>query len=211
MNGFFYIEGFAEWHEADGEKTPDVGFIPAMIRRRLTDVEKTGLYLADKVCPARGDFYTVFASRFGEWGQTVKLIKQFYADKEMSPAGFASSVHNATPGILSVIKHNTMSYITVAAGERTIGEAITEAFIGPKPVLFIYAEERTPDLYRSVFPNPFGGHGAAFLLNDKDTGGRKIKVETCFNDSHVCSFRDLTAFLVDGAELVTEHFKIRNG
>ena len=210
MNDYFYIDSFAEWRETDSEKTPDVGFVPAMIRRRLTGVEKTGLYLANRVCPDRRDFYTVFASRFGEWGQTVKLIKQFYEDGEMSPAAFSSSVHNATPGILSVIKHNTMSYTTIAAGERTIGEALTEMFAGPKPVLFVYAEERTPDLYRSVFPEPFGGHGAAFLLSDKDNGGRKIKAESFFSEGRVCRFNDLTAFLAGGEELVTEHFMIRN-
>ena len=211
MNGFFYIDGFAEWYETDGEKSPDVGFLPAMIRRRLTGVEKIGLYLAEKVCSDRNDFYTVFASRFGEWGQTVKLIKQFYEDQEMSPAGFSSSVHNAMPGILSVVKHNTMSYTTVAAGERTVGEALTETFSGPKPVLFIYAEERTPDFYRSVFPAPFDGHGVAFFLNNRDNGGRKIKVESSFNDGRICRFKDLTAFLKGKAELVTEHLAIRNG
>ena len=181
-----------------------------MTRRRLTGVEKIALYLAERVCPARNDFYTVFASRFGEWGQTLKLIKQFHEDKEMSPAGFSSSVHNAAPGILSVLKHNTNAYTTVAAGERTIGEAVTEAFAGPKPVLFVYAEEGVPDFYRSVFSDPFVGHGIAFFLNDKDNGGRKIAVESFFDDGRVCRFEDLKAFLSGGKELATEHLKIRD-
>ena len=45
----------------------------------------------------------VFSSRYGEWQQTIKLIQQMHDEGEMSPAGFSHSVHNAMPGILSII------------------------------------------------------------------------------------------------------------
>ena len=96
------------WRASEAEPKPDVSFVPAMERRRLTGVERAALAVAHQVM-AQSDPNTqtpsnpntgipvVFASRWGEIGTTVKLMKQMHEEGEMSPAGFSNSVHNATP------------------------------------------------------------------------------------------------------------------
>ena len=150
MNNTLYIDKFTFWTESDTEQLPDVSFIPAMLRRRMNTVEKIAVALAQKIAPEHTDYRIVFASRFGEWEQTIKLIRQFYIDKEMSPAGFSNSVHNAAMGQLSLLTHNKNSYTSIAAGERTIENALLEAITSDKPVLFVYAEERNPDEYEKL-------------------------------------------------------------
>ena len=95
MNKTLYIDNFTFWTENETEKIPDVSFIPAMLRRRMSVLEKIAISLAARITPKSDDYQIVFASRFGEWEQTIKLIRQFYEDKEMSPMGFSNSVHNA--------------------------------------------------------------------------------------------------------------------
>ena len=141
MNNTLYIDKFAFWMENDTEKLPDVSFIPPMLRRRMSAVEKIAISLASKVAPESVDYHIVFASRFGEWEQTIKLIRQFYEDKEMSPAGFSNSVHNAAMGHLSLLTHNKNSYTSIAGGERTIETALLDACVSNTPTLFVYAEE----------------------------------------------------------------------
>ena len=194
MNKNFYINSSVVWKGNAENPLPDISFIPSLIRRRLTDIEKIGLYLANQVCGDKNDYYVVFASRFGEWGQTIKLIEQFYNDREMSPAGFSNSVHNATPGILSVLKHNNYAYTSVAGNDNTIDSALLEAFCSKKNVLFVYAEEKMPEIYAEVCDNKnLFGYGCAFLISDID-GKVKINVSSVKNSKNV-SFDEIADFL----------------
>ena len=208
MNKHFYINKFAVWEASDDVELPDVGFVPSMLRRRLTAVEKIGIYLANQVCENRNDYFVVFASRFGEWGQTIKLIKQFYEDRELSPSGFSSSVHNAMPGLLSVLTHNTNSYTTVASKENTIDNGLLEAMISNSPVFFIYAEEATPEFYKSKFDKSFRSHGVAILFSNEKIGC-EIEVVSKYNENKSVSFGELVKFLNDGENLSCNHFDIR--
>ena len=103
MNNIIGLDDFYIWRESDKEHLPDVSFIPPMMRRRMTDLQKIAIGVAHHVAPENTDYQMVFASRYGEWQQTLKLIKQFHDDGEMSPAGFSNSVHNAAAGVFSVL------------------------------------------------------------------------------------------------------------
>ena len=125
----FTVASYAAWRAegADGTITkPDVSFIPPLERRRLTGVERAALAVAWQVRP-EGEVPVVFASRWGEIGVTVKLMTQFHADREMSPAGFSASVHNAAPGAFSLLTHNHAPYTAIAARERSLEAGLLEA------------------------------------------------------------------------------------
>ena len=131
-----------------------------MERRRLTGVERAALSVAWQVRP-EGEVPVVFASRWGEIGVTVKLMQQFHADREMSPAGFSASVHNAAPGAFSLLTHNHAPYTAIAARARSLEAGILEALVqgtavaGRPPyrgaVVFVFAEEATPAFYAPAF------------------------------------------------------------
>jgi hypothetical protein len=165
----FTVASYAAWRAEGADGTvakPDVSFIPPLERRRLTGVERAALSVAWQVRP-EGEVPVVFASRWGEIGVTVKLMTQFHADREMSPAGFSASVHNAAPGAFSLLTHNHAPYTAIAARERSLEagllEALTQgvavagraAVAGRPPyrgaVVFVFAEEATPALYASAF------------------------------------------------------------
>ena len=124
-------------------------------------MERAALSVAWQVRP-EGEAPVVFASRWGEIGVTVKLMKQFHADREMSPAGFSASVHNAAPGAFSLLTRNHAPYTAIAARERSLEAGILEALVqgtaarsasGPYqgPVVFVFAEEATPAFYAPEF------------------------------------------------------------
>ena len=90
-----------EWKATPDSPKPDVSFVPAMERRRLTGVERAALSVAHRalgqVRPADDQanqtalqIPVVFASRWGESGTTVKLMQQMHGEGGMSPTGFCN-------------------------------------------------------------------------------------------------------------------------
>jgi len=209
MKKIFYIQNMF-WQQDAKEKMPDVSFIPALLRRRLTGVEKIGLFLAHQWEPLPEDCRIIFASRFGEWQQTIDLIHQFFRDREMSPAGFSHSVHNAMPGLLSILSKNKASYTSIAAQSETIESGLVEAFCAPSPVLLIYAEEETPEFYRSKFSDPFLGHGFSLVVSEQELpGAQKILVEIKNQEQSALTFQELYRFFQKGDLLSTRYLTLR--
>ena len=206
MNNTLYIDKFIFWTESEAEKLPDVSFIPAMLRRRMSAVEKIAIALAQKIAPEHNDYRIVFASRFGEWEQTIKLIRQFYQDKEMSPAGFSNSVHNAAMGHLSLITHNTNSYTSIAAGKNTIENALLDALGADKPVLFVYAEEKNPDEYEKILDETVSSCGCAIYIDKNGTNAYEL--HTNDKDLPALSFEQLQNYLRSGANIETSNWKL---
>jgi hypothetical protein len=170
-----------DWTSAEGDPKPDVSFMPMMTRRRLSMVERAAMHVAWKVfhpdesepleghLPEMGTVPVVFASRWGEIGTTLKLMRQFHSEGEMSPAAFSSSVHNAAPGAWSLFTGNRAPYTAVAAGARTYEMGLLEAESqlaagGAEAVLFVYSEESTPEYYQSAFSGHVQAHAVAMLL-----------------------------------------------
>ena len=206
MNSTLYIDKFIFWTESDTEQLPDVSFIPAMLRRRMSVIEKTAIALASKIAPEHNDYRIVFASRFGEWEQTIKLIRQFYTDKEMSPAGFSNSVHNASMGHLSLLTHNKNSYTSIAAGERTIENALLDAITSDKPVLFVYAEEKSPQEYTKILDKPVLTHGCAIYLDKSGTNAYELNTND--KDLPLLSFEQLHDYLENRKDIETSNWKL---
>ena len=148
------IEKWAAWQATPEAPKPDVSFVPPLARRRLTGVERAALAVAKAVYPdppPEEGLPVVFASRWGEIGTTIDLMRQFHADGEMSPAGFSVSVHNAAPGAFSLFTRNRAGYTAIAARRRTLSSGFLEALAQRTRTLFVYAEEATPEFYRPAF------------------------------------------------------------
>lgn len=161
----------AAWQATEESPKPDVSFIPAMERRRLTEIEKAAMSVAYRVMTDAGlaldeQIPVVFASRWGEIGTTVKLMRQMYEEGEMSPAGFSNSVHNATPGHWSLFTKNKAPYTAIAAGPDSREMGLLEASTYPGRVLFVYAEEATPEFYRAHFPDVRPASAEALLIEN---------------------------------------------
>jgi len=212
MKNTFYIDKYAIWTGTDDIKCPKVDFVPSLIRRRLTEVEKIGLYLSEQLEPLSDINCIVFASQFGEWQQTIKLIEQMHEENEMSPAGFSHSVHNAMPGLWAIVHQSSCNYTTVAANEMTIDCAFLEALSRGGKVLLVYAEEECPEFYKSSFPKPNTGHGAGVVLSLKPEGeARKVLFETLSHSTkNHLTFKELTDFLENKKELQSPFFVLKD-
>ena len=159
------ILGTAGWDEARDGKC-DVSFIAPMERRRLTALEKAALCVAWNAQQSAGCVpdAVVFASRWGEIGTTLKLMRQMFEEHEMSPAGFSNSVHNASPGHFSLLTKNHAPYTAIAAAEKTFEMGLVEAAAYPGRVLFVFAEEATPEFYRPHFPDVQKARAFALMM-----------------------------------------------
>lgn len=170
-----------DWRSTEEDPRPDVSFMPMLVRRRMSMVERAALHVSWKVfnpdvsgavgeqLPEMGAVPVVFASRWGEIGTTLKLMRQLHSDGEMSPAAFSSSVHNAAPGAWSLFTGNTAPYTAIAARDRTYEMGLLEAESqlragGADAVLFVYAEESTPAYYRNSFKGLEQARAVALLL-----------------------------------------------
>lgn len=131
---------------------PDVSFVPPLLRRRLSPLQKVFFHLANFGADAPTPQHVVFATRDGEDTLTRRIVEEFRADGTVSPHRFSTSVYNAAPGLWSVFTKNPAPYTAVAAGDDTVRCAQIEAFgAAVTPTLFVYAEETG------------GGHGFSCL------------------------------------------------
>ena len=122
-------------------EAPDVSFVPPLVRRRLSPLQKIYFALANKVEMSRAGC-SVFASGDGEDSLTRRIVADFQEDGSVSPHRFSSSVYNAAPGLWSVHTGNRAPYTAIAAGPDTLRCANIEALGMEKgPVLLVYGEE----------------------------------------------------------------------
>ena len=212
----FQIAAFSVWRACAETPKPDVSFVPPLERRRLTGVERAALSVA---WPVRSDRETpvVFASRWGEIGVTAKLMRQFHADGEMSPAGFSASVHNAAPGAFSLLTRNHAPYTAIAARERSLESGLLEALALGCEAVFVYAEEATPELYAPTFGDLQAGCAVAVRLVPEAPasprpGDACVRAAFRHADLPPASFASFVAFLEGRTEsFATSDFVLSRG
>lgn len=164
----FTVLAWSAWtpdFNADG--LPDVSFIPAMQRRRLSRLSKMSFWTLERCLSdySKGSeaphFRTVFASPHGEIHRTQALLTTLAERDPLSPMGFSLSVHNTTAGIYSIVAKNQAPSNSVAAGRDTLEqamlEAVTQSQFYEQPVLLCYADEPLPEIYQNNFPEKEAG------------------------------------------------------
>lgn len=186
------IEQFAVWRATAEAPKPDVSFVPSLERRRLTGVERAALSVAWQV-KTDAELPVVFASRWGEIGVTIKLMQQFHADGEMSPAGFSASVHNAAPGAFSLLTKNHAPYTAIAARDRSLEAGLLEALTLRREAIFVYAEEATPEFYLPDFGEP--QPACAVALRVTESPAAPFSVDFRHADLPPATFDDFISFL----------------
>ncbi len=169
---------------APGE-TADVAFVPPLVRRRLSPLQKIFFALAREVDAPGAAF--VFASREGEVTLTRRIVEEFRTDGTVSPHRFSASVYNAAPGLWSVFTKNTAPYTAIAAGGDTLECGLLEALNaaqGGREAVFVYAEETG------------GGFGVAVRLADAADGA--VSVTDAADGGAPLTRERLVAFVRDG-------------
>ena len=176
-----YIESISSWSTSDAkhanpsEETqikssvwPKLEFVPAMQRRRLSPFAKIALYTAENALseqflssknPVSSERLTapdqidiVFSSRHGDLHKTVELLTELTADQDISPTAFSTSVHNAVPGLYSILKQNKQAINAISAGKDSFFYAFVDAYARLKSgrankLLIVHVDRALPELY----------------------------------------------------------------
>ena len=109
---------------------PDLPWVSAMLRRRLSPMGRAALWAVGQLSDNQRSepTATIFASRHGDVGRTVKLLRELAVQAPLSPASFSLSVHNAIGGIHSIASKVYTPVTAISAGPDTICAALLEAY-----------------------------------------------------------------------------------
>jgi hypothetical protein len=140
---------------AGATAAPDIGFIDALVRRRLSTLSKMALKVAHDCAAERGPVRLVFASRHGELRRTTGMLDDIAADQPVSPTAFSLSVLNAMTGVYGIARGDRSPATAISAGAETLGYALLEAHAQfsadpASPVLVVYADEPADERYGAV-------------------------------------------------------------
>ena len=123
----------------DGNE-PDLDFIPPIMRRRMSMLDK--ITLSNLNCVFSDNIQNiVFSSQYGEADRLNKLINQYTESKEVSPNTFSGSVHNYSEGFFLLNKQRSIPYTALASCEHSISMGLLTSVISNyENVLFCYAD-----------------------------------------------------------------------
>ncbi|WP_322365517.1 beta-ketoacyl synthase chain length factor [Pseudomonas sp. Teo4] len=150
----------ADWHawaqgaqqsQCDGPP-PDVSFLPAMQRRRLSHLARMAFAVGWPLAEGQGALPLVFVSRHGETPRTFAMLSELAERQPLSPTQFSLSVHNAVIGLWSIMRGETSEMTALAAEQDGFEQGMIEAAAllaeGAPAVLLIVTEELPPEAYR---------------------------------------------------------------
>ena len=158
---------------------PDTAFIGPLLRRRLSSLGRGMLHCAGHAAADVPELRSVFASQHGEPSRTLPMLEDMATDQEISPTQFSMNVHNAVAGIWSIARQDRSACTAIGAGQASFGWGLLEAFSlhrahGEAPVLFVYGDDRLPDLLTAFEPLQAPLHALAFLI--AASGDRRIRL-----------------------------------
>lgn len=147
---------------------PNVSFLPAMQRRRLSPLARMAFHVAWPLAEMQGQQPVVFCSRHGETPRNLALLTQLGLSEALSPTHFSLSVHNAIIGLWSMFRSDTSEMTALAATSEGLELAVMEAVLmlqaGAASVLVIVADENQPDVYSPWIDDIPFAHAIALQL-----------------------------------------------
>jgi len=130
---------------------PDVAFLPAMQRRRLSHLARMAFAVGWPLAEGHEQLPLVFVSRHGETPRTYSILSELATRQPLSPTQFSLSVHNAVIGLWSILRGSTSEMTALAAAgdgfEHGVVEAAALLAEGAPAVLLIVTEELPPQAY----------------------------------------------------------------
>jgi hypothetical protein len=152
------------WRYWEGlsSQLPELKSIDPLLRRRLSPQGRAALSVADDCLAGLHPVRVVYASQHGELARTLGIMESLRPESPdgPSPASFALSVLNSTPGIYSIARRDHSPALALSAGEASCWYGILEAaqiwLEHRTPVLLIAADAPVPALFRrgQVDPTP---------------------------------------------------------
>jgi len=222
-----HLESINAWGIFDAENTgdnnvnipawPKLEFVPAMQRRRLSPFAKIALYTAENALSAPSIFSTspetaeqaaqidiVFSSRHGDLHKTAELLTELSSDQDISPTAFSTSVHNAVPGLYSILKQNKQAINAISAGKDSFFYALVDAYARLKSgrsnkLLIVHVDRQLPELYAQFADEQQIDHAVSMVVTSAITPATIASIEVDFNASSESDKQDTTEFNLPAA------------
>ena len=182
-------------------KSPDISWVPAGMRRRLSPFAKMALSVAhDAGRETLSE--TIFATRHGDLTKTLQQLHNLVHEEPISPTQFALSVHNAVSGQYAIATGNVYASTTLSAGLGTFEMALVAAYarLCAKPqlsqVLIIFTDETVPEIYQ--------GHG----VEAERSAALALLVGRSHDEQNEYSVRFKTTSAPAGGMLHTSIFRV---
>jgi hypothetical protein len=152
----------------------DVAFVDAALRRRLSPLAKMFLHVAKGASQGVDKARVVYASEHGDLSRTSSMLLDLAKQQPLSPTTFNMAVHNANPGIWSILNKDTSAHTALCADDSTLGWGMLEAAMqwqqNPRsPVLLVYADEPVPALFGGEDSAAAPAVALALLMGDETT------------------------------------------
>jgi hypothetical protein len=204
------VEGDADWRAWAaaprpllGDGQPDAKFLPLHVRRRCDLLSRMMLRAAHTCVPdahERARLRTVFASRYGSFNATVRMMEGLARNEPLSPSLFMQSVHNAQSGLFSIWSKNTAASTAIAGRGDTFAcgfvEALCQLHEGGGPILLLTGDEALPPPVAHLSPERFGPYATALLLaRDGDGVAIDFEIGAADGDAVVSQQPQALAFL----------------
>ncbi|WP_406668036.1 beta-ketoacyl synthase chain length factor [Gallaecimonas sp. GXIMD1310] len=175
--GFQLASQWRDWHQQAGSvlpapgkepaEGPDVSWVPAAQRRRLSLLTRMQLACAKEVI---GDdsLPVVFACRHGELHRTFQLLTSLGQSEPLSPTHFSLSVHNAAAGLFGILRADQAPANVVVGDDDSLILGLVEAYAtlaeGADEVLLVAGEQSVPAPYGSYMDGEQVDHALAVRL-----------------------------------------------
>ena len=185
---------------------PKLEFVPAMQRRRLSPFAKIALYTAENALSAASTLAEtsaseapeleiseqlaqidiVFSSRHGDLHKTSALLTDLAAEQDISPTAFSTSVHNAVPGLYSILKHNKQAINAISAGKDSFFYAFVDAYARLKSgrankLLIVHVDRELPELYAQFQDEQQVDHAVAMVVTLTPTPATIANIDINFS------------------------------
>ena len=140
------------WQESKHDRgSPDVSFIDANSRRKLSRFAKMALKVTHDCTFDVPKARFVFASQYGDITRTTKMLSDLANKEELSPMAFSMSVLNSCAGVYSIAKQDCSPTTAISAGISSFGYGLLEASLQFKnnpeaPVIYVYVDEAPPSV-----------------------------------------------------------------
>lgn len=170
--GLKSIDDWSAWATSPGplssDAEPDVSFLPAMQRRRLSRLARMAFSVATPLIEGQPPMPLVYASRHGETPRTFAILSDLARQEALSPTQFSLSVHNAIIGLWSIQQRDRSEMTALAAEGDGLEHAVMEAALllaeGAPAVLVVVTEDQPPATYRPWISDVSFPYAVALLL-----------------------------------------------
>lgn len=190
--GLTTVEDWRHWSQnpvvpCHQDEAPDVSFLPAMQRRRLSRLARMAFSVGWPLAERLEHLPLVFVSRHGETPRTFDILSDLAAEQPLSPTQFSLSVHNAVIGLWSIMRGETSEMTALAAAGDGLEHGVLEAASllneGAPAVLLVIAEEYPPKAYATWVDDVPFPYALGLLLTPGDEWQLTLRVNESKDDA----------------------------